>query len=596
MTKLLDDGEPKEEVYDLVLVDIWETKKNRTIVSIKKNLYDEDLKYISISYRWGEMEEQLLETPDYTAHVTSFHLSHLENLCKHITNEPELKEIRYLWIDAISVNQQNHERKKETILKMNQIYQKASFILAVPDMHRYYLFNHPLNMEAMDLVYKYKDIIHNDIHRAVASNNDNIENPTSDSTQHPYNNYQPAVTENPMHNVKENEELRKEMEELRMEIEKLRKENENFKAEKKEDELKRAYQFLAYLVEDWSNRVWVISEYRIAREKYIKHGTPLKYIFASLLWNRNQETVSQSFFSYTFDDQHTNKDLNDATSYYCEEVDDGRKLIDFLKSKFMERSFIDMMVKSKASKNEDRFYAVLPSLSQYKYLTENKNTISSWNITEMQSVKLKLYELLDDNDDLWNKARLLYYSSNYDGKPVLPSFAAHHLPNPTISELENINHAHEWAMYYISELEDAGECDKDDYEKKHGPILKQNLNDIQFNKQQCYISISADKYFIFDKSSLPILFDQEELSKYSLVDDDDDDDDLELIYIPYFTYNMPDEDHPFPIYKNAKPVLSGILLIGNMNMNRWILYQLWGCNAYDDPSLCASDDYTFNIY
>ncbi|CAO3653723.1 unnamed protein product [Cunninghamella echinulata] len=163
--------EDKEEkrAFELVLVDIEKSASspndflNPNITCIKKSIYDNDLKYISISYRWGEYNQQLVRTPDYTAHITSFNIFHLSCLCSHIQMDPDLKEIRYLWIDAISVDQQNHEKKKETILKMTEIYKKATYILAVPDLHFRYLWNNPANKEVFEFIKKYNEVIYEEI-------------------------------------------------------------------------------------------------------------------------------------------------------------------------------------------------------------------------------------------------------------------------------------------------------------------------------------------------------------------------------------------------------------------------------------------------
>ncbi|CAO3652225.1 unnamed protein product [Cunninghamella blakesleeana] len=100
-------------VFDLMLVDIKNTNEYGSIRCTKKNMYDSDLKYIAISYRWGEVPEQLLQTPDYVAHIISFDMASLINLCYLIYDEPDLKDIQYLWVDAISVDQQNHLKKKK---------------------------------------------------------------------------------------------------------------------------------------------------------------------------------------------------------------------------------------------------------------------------------------------------------------------------------------------------------------------------------------------------------------------------------------------------------------------------------------------------
>ncbi|CAO3652018.1 unnamed protein product [Cunninghamella blakesleeana] len=596
MTKLLENGEPKEEekVFDLVLVDMYESYSRKQIVSVKRNMYDSNLKYIAISYRWGELREELLETPDYTALISSFNSSHLIQLCNWLQEDPEFKElsIRYLWIDAISVDQQNEERKKDTILKMDLIYKMATYILAIPDLHYEHLYKNTANSEMMDLIYKHSEVIHHDIFFHPVTNDDSDDiltrqhsNNHNDSDNEYYSIIQKLKDENRMD---ENNEIIMKIKELIKENDELKKEKEieRNQLKQKKDELKKAYQFLAYLIEDWSNRVWVISEYQIAKEKYEKHGTPLKYTFLSLLWNQTAYGIIWPFFSYTFDDQPESKDLDvdKTTPLEYSNVDNSSKFISYLKSRLVQQSFMDMMIASNASRNQDRFYAVLPLWNKYKHLTINRKTISDWNITNMLSVKLKLYELMEDNDgDLWDKARLLYYSSIYGTEPVIPSFATFQQPNLSIDEIDYPDYASEWALSCIP-----------DYEKEQGPIFKQNLRSIQFNKQERCLSINVDKCFIFATDRLTPPWSPDELLKYSLVDNDIDR--AVLIYIPYFTINMPDESHPLSIYKNSRPALSGTLLLGNMDRNRWLLYRLQVCHALNFMPLRSCKKYTFNVY
>ncbi|CAO3615624.1 unnamed protein product [Cunninghamella echinulata] len=199
----------KKKDLDLVLVDIHKSVYSE-IKCVKKKLNDKGLKYIAISYRWGELNEQLVKTPDYTAHITSFDFREFINLCYFIKAEKDLKNIQYLWIDAISINQQSHEQKKETILKMSDIYKRATHILAVPDLHYRYLMKNPANRHAIRLVQHYSNTIYEDICK------NNV--PTFDN-------------------------------------------------EKEKDDIKQAYEFLNYLIDDWSNRAWVMSEYCIAKGK-----------------------------------------------------------------------------------------------------------------------------------------------------------------------------------------------------------------------------------------------------------------------------------------------------------------------------------------
>ncbi|ORZ07406.1 hypothetical protein BCR42DRAFT_426208 [Absidia repens] len=81
-----------------------------------------------------------------------------------------------------------------------------------------------------------------------------------------------------------------------------------------------------------------------------------------------------------------------------------------------------MMLKSKASKNEDRFYAVLPQSEYKNALLTSKHQVGQWNISTMASVKLKLYEIMNTRD----KLNLLFWSCNYNSSNVgliLPTFA-----------------------------------------------------------------------------------------------------------------------------------------------------------------------------
>ncbi|KAI9305987.1 hypothetical protein BJ944DRAFT_239157 [Cunninghamella echinulata] len=82
-----------------------------------------------------QIRQQLLRTPDYTAHITSFDLKNLRHLCYMIVGDIDLNSIQYLWIDVILSNQQNHQRKKSTILQTSEICERASYILAIFDYH-----------------------------------------------------------------------------------------------------------------------------------------------------------------------------------------------------------------------------------------------------------------------------------------------------------------------------------------------------------------------------------------------------------------------------------------------------------------------------
>lgn len=126
--------------FEIILLDINATIDKNKIICTTKNLYD--AKYCAISYRWGELQEQLVKTPKYTAYVTSFDIEDLYKLCNYIKVNFNKS---YLWIDSISINQLDWENKKQTIYRMNEIYKNAEKVICVPDLHKKYLINNDVN-------------------------------------------------------------------------------------------------------------------------------------------------------------------------------------------------------------------------------------------------------------------------------------------------------------------------------------------------------------------------------------------------------------------------------------------------------------------
>ncbi|CAO3652098.1 unnamed protein product [Cunninghamella blakesleeana] len=356
-------------------------------------------------------------------------------------------------------------------------------------------------------------------------------------------------------------------------------EDNNIGTDINDNELKKIYQFLAYLIHDWSNRAWVICEYQIAKQS----RTSLKYIFM-LIFSSFGELDSDLpfFFSYTFinqDDRKTN--INDSTVINCYEVGNINTFIRFLELTFIQRNHIDMIIKSNASRNQDRFYAILTSWDKYKHLTKS-------------------------DADLWEKARLLLYYSTYNEKPIIPPFATHY-HKLILEEIDAVDAVHkellEWIPKFeikISEKYNNNNMDEfmKDYHKTHKSIFKQNLIDIQFKKQkqknclqlQHYLSVKANVIFKFN--GVPNIS-REDILYYSLKNNDD----LKLIYIPFFTYSIPELSHTFPLDKYLFPFLSGTLLLGSEDKNRWVLYLLSICNTFGKSSLSfVKKDFVYNIY
>ncbi|ORZ07366.1 hypothetical protein BCR42DRAFT_152679 [Absidia repens] len=146
----------QQKPFHVVLVDIEKAAKDLQIYCVEKPLegdIDEELSFVALSYRWGECQEQLVDTEcGYIASVTSFDLHDFKVLCSAIHLEPDRKSIKYVWVDAICVDQTNYERRKATIHQMSTIYEKATYILAVPDLHQAHLKN--VSQSNVDVIYK----------------------------------------------------------------------------------------------------------------------------------------------------------------------------------------------------------------------------------------------------------------------------------------------------------------------------------------------------------------------------------------------------------------------------------------------------------
>ncbi|ORZ07429.1 hypothetical protein BCR42DRAFT_153273 [Absidia repens] len=128
---------PEEKPFQVVLIDIKKAAEDNVIHCIETPLMGSgDLKYVAISYRWGELHETTVDTQlGYLASITSFGLDSLFKLCRTMTKEVDLKNMDYVWVDAICVNQGDYEKRKATIYQMTNIYERANYVVAVPDLH-----------------------------------------------------------------------------------------------------------------------------------------------------------------------------------------------------------------------------------------------------------------------------------------------------------------------------------------------------------------------------------------------------------------------------------------------------------------------------
>ncbi|ORZ04117.1 hypothetical protein BCR42DRAFT_497124 [Absidia repens] len=483
----------QKESFQVVLVDIEKAAKDKVIHCIKKPLEDKNLKFVALSYRWGELHETLIDTKvGYIASITSFHLNDFYQLCHMMTLESNLKHIKYVWVDAICVDQRPSKRKA-TIYQMSNIYERATYILAVPDLHLTYLKGVSLkNNDTIEGANEYsKDIyylLHGNTDGLVALDLASLDdfgvpkNPPAlrqlllkctDHFGHSFMTYTRhdelycpvlALDHICVSNALQRDQWKAWVKNSKKSFGDLHQCHEvicplkmfyeyDFGTTPKEycqfdgakwkskilarsNSIRQSMEFLTDLIKDWSSRVWVISEYSIAKKK-----NNLKYWFTQLSFPYNgtayydhmkEEKEKLSFFKFDFNDSSFSDFMMDV-DYYKDQSE-----VKFTRSRttnpvyiqfhstmirqLRQQTFLEMMLRSKASRNEDRFYSILP-LSEH---ADQKTEVSHWNIQSMVSVKLKLYEIMN----IKNKLALLFWSTHENAikNDVLPTFATSTLP------------------------------------------------------------------------------------------------------------------------------------------------------------------------
>jgi hypothetical protein len=323
----------KDEEFEIVLVDINETIENNKIICVKKNLYEIINNYYIISYRWGELDEQFVSTPYYDAYVTSFDINDFIELCKFGINIYFKNNINYVWVDAICVNQRNYEERKKTIYRMSDIYSYSNKVICVPDLHISYLKNNPMNYYIYNKIREYKkEII------CIIENGNSLVSLIFDINRLYFKNH---ISND-----------------IKLSIEK------NY------DDIKLCFKWLSYIIDEWINRTWVISEVSIGR-----NNNNIIIFFMSL----------EDFFNI--------KDITKLSSSL------GSIFEIKVNIEFESLSFFQSIIDSKASKHEDRFYAILPHYN-YKYDIED---IKNWKLDNINDVKNKLFKIIGIN----NKRELL---------------------------------------------------------------------------------------------------------------------------------------------------------------------------------------------
>ncbi|ORZ07445.1 hypothetical protein BCR42DRAFT_472306 [Absidia repens] len=377
--------------------------------------------------------------------------------------------------------------------------------------------------------------------------------------------------------------------------------------------IKQSMEFLTDLIMDWSSRVWVISEYHIAKKK-----NNLKFWFTQLnldvpemmsISNTQSQPNGFTFFKFDFNDRSLSDLLNvdnfsdpdftgdpllcDYTRFYTSNPV-YLKLLYSLLRQLSQQTFLEKILKSKSSKYEDRFYAILP---QSKY--EDKITqVDQWNINSLSSVKLKLFEFMDTKD----KLNLLFMSGNntaINKGMALPTFATSTLSSTAQSDyltLENDNMAVARDEFrYNFNLDNKSTImlhQPAGHQKKNGsPLCYLNLKPIQ-----SFALKNTENWFFFTKT-------HHLASLKSLQIDHTDISAVDVVCIPLYCDKI--------IGRRRRPQYSlpgyyakyCIFLIGSFKKNQWILEKMREDDS--DINFCdvgrstfhfGSDSHGFNIY
>ncbi|CAO3588629.1 unnamed protein product [Absidia cylindrospora] len=410
-----------------------------------------------------------------------------------MTLELDLRDIPYVWVDAICVDQRPTKRKA-TIYQMSNIYERATYILAVPDLHLAYLriisiknddaiegsnnyskdMYHLLHQnphqikkveqdflndtqvpneppELRELLLRFTDHFTNSLMRYGKHHNlycpvqalDHICETTTTTTETPRHRWQTWIKGRrnniyglhkcdepicPLELYLNDDHSGTEQEEWQVSASQWKS-----KIIQRGTAMRQSMEFLIDLIKDWASRVWVISEFSIAKRK-----NNLNYWFIQLAPTYEDSAIFRcmsnefTFFKFDLGVEY----LQDLTMAQYNNTNQHQLRINRLHSSnpvyerfrytlirhLNEQTFLEMILGSKASRNEDRFYSILP-LSEY---ADKITAVSHWDIHSMLSVKLKLYEIMNTKD----KLILLFWSSNKDAiiNGVLPTFATSTLP------------------------------------------------------------------------------------------------------------------------------------------------------------------------
>ncbi|ORZ06505.1 hypothetical protein BCR42DRAFT_427234 [Absidia repens] len=220
-----------------------------------------------------------------------------------------------------------------------------------------------------------------------------------------------------------------------------------------------------------------------------------------------------------------------------------------------------MILNSNASKNEDRFYSILP-LSEYKNILLSENEVDQWNISTMVSVKVKLFEFMGIKD----KLNLLFMSGSvctYNIGTVLPTFATSTLSSAVHSDYVTLDSA---KYPYNFDL-----ANKSTIMLHYQPTSSNNNNNKgKYASHLYYLNIKPMEYSMkvdsrdWYSSTTPLKI---ALLKRLLIDDPNAT--IDVVYIPAYSVKNTNT-YPDTISYHY----DAIILLGNFRKNKWILDEL----------------------
>ncbi|ORZ07430.1 hypothetical protein BCR42DRAFT_426248 [Absidia repens] len=657
-----------------------------------------DLKYVAISYRWGELHETTVDTHlGYLASITSFGLDSFFQLCRTMVEEVDLKHMDYVWVDAICVNQGDYEKRKATIYQMTNIYHRANYIVAVPDFHLRHLEKvNKKNAEIIQGSMKYSTYIYHLIHGntnlleecdsafldehrvpddrhlrylltrytehfadGFTTCKEHDEHYDADLTldhiyetnlasqkkvkhhhgrklykkilkkigigknkkEHPLDNRDVSELHkcDKVHSCplslfggdpESYEEVENKADEHAKYLEKRQKDLEATKwrlvIPERSASIRQSVDFLSDLIQDWSTRVWVISEYGIAQTK--KSGK-MKYWFIQLSQASFGKDVGHHhrhdrFFEFDFSGDAPIISSGSSINLYRTPTSDStvsvgskRKRESFtvfqsfhatVQKQLNHQTFLEKMLKSKASRNEDRMHAILP-LSEYKHKLVSKEQVGQWHINDLISVKLQLYHWTTTKDK-WQLLFLSNFTDHVSG--TLPTFATSNIVWPGPETYPTLTDDGQYKCNFDLTRDDSIQ------------LTALDNTTATSIKKQYKLTIKPKEYYQHKNYQVSLLSGnqgKDEAMLRRLIQLDFPTDLPDMICIPNFTgHFIQDDPHPMTVQTKS------IYLIGCSAKNKWILkfecdfqqlplanLQTWERHACDVTNALAAG---FDIY